>query len=126
LILIGHSQFAHQTMFRQMKEKLISRTYLALVEGKVESDSGRIDLPIARPADNSRRRVIDPAGQPAVTNYRVIKKWPAYTLLQLQLETGRTHQIRVHLSAWGTRFAGTVLYGNYSDLISRQLCTPAA
>jgi len=120
MILIGNSQFAHQSIFNQMKGRNIERSYVALVGGEMVKDSGCIDQPIARQSDNSRRRIVSSDGHRAVTHYTVLNKYPGHTLLSLRLETGRTHQIRVHLSFLGTPLCGDTLYGYASPLINRQ------
>lgn len=120
LILIGNSQFAHQGVFNQIKGRILERSYIALVEGTLAEDSGRIDQPITRQDDNGRRRMVHSDGLPSVTHYKVLDKYPGHTLLSLRLETGRTHQIRVHLSFLGYPICGDLLYGCASSLISRQ------
>lgn len=120
LVLIGKSQYAHQSIFQQQKCQLLERRYLALVEGRVIEDNGTIDQPIARLNDKLRRRTVDSTGQSAVTHYEVLKRYPKNTLLSLKLETGRTHQIRVHLSFLGYPICGDVFYGTDSPLINRQ------
>lgn len=119
LVLIGKSQFAHQGLFNQPKCRLIEKRYIALVDGLISKEQGRIDQPIARLDQNKRRRTIHPDGLPAVTDYEVIAKYPEHTLLSLTLETGRTHQIRVHLSFIGHPVCGDFLYGCKSPLIQR-------
>ncbi len=120
LVLIGKNQFAHQGIFRQQQKRRVERGYYALVEGAVVPDHGRIAEPIARLEDRARRRIVAPHGQPAATNYAVLERYPHYTLLQLHPETGRTHQIRVHLSFAGHPVCGDELYGRPSPLIARQ------
>lgn len=120
LLLIGKSQFAHQGVFNQVKGCSIDRSYIALVEGVMAKDSGRIDQPIARQDDKSRRRIVHPDGHPAVTHYKVLTRYPGHTMLSLRLETGRTHQIRVHLSFLDHPICGDLLYGCASPLIDRQ------
>jgi 23S rRNA pseudouridine1911/1915/1917 synthase len=120
LVLIGNSQFAHQSMFQQFNQHRAERYYLAITEGVLEQDNGRIDHPIARLDDNSRKRIVDPDGQTAITNYQVLERYSDHTLVLLRLETGRTHQIRVHLSYLGHPIAGDELYGNESSLLNRQ------
>lgn len=120
LILIGNSQFAHQGIFNQIKGRNIERRYIALVEGEMAKDSGRIDQPITRQDDFGRRRIVRSDGHPAVTHYQVLGNYPGHTLLSLRLETGRTHQIRVHLSYIGHPLCGDLLYGCASPLINRQ------
>lgn len=121
LILIGKNQYAHQAVFLQQKQGSIHRTYQALVEGLVGDDSGCINLPIAHldPQVN-RKRSVDPGGKPALTNFTVIRRYREYTLLSLTLGTGRTHQIRVHLSHLGFPVCGDTLYGRSSPFINRQ------
>ena len=120
LILIGKSQFAHQGLFNQKSSRLMEKRYLALVEGTPAADQGRIDQPIARLDEKKRRRSVHPDGLTAVTDYTVIAKYPNHALLSLALETGRTHQIRVHLSYIGLPVCGDFLYGSVSPLIDRQ------
>ncbi|ADY55403.1 pseudouridine synthase, RluA family [Syntrophobotulus glycolicus DSM 8271] len=120
LVLIGKSQFAHQGIFNQLKQHKIDRRYIALVERALTRDHGHIDQPIARPDANKRRRIVHPAGQAATTHYQVLDRYPDHTLLSLKLETGRTHQIRVHLSYIGHPVSGDLLYGFASPLIKRQ------
>lgn len=120
LILIGNSQFAHQGIFNQIKGRILERRYIALVEGTIEKESGRIDQPIAQQDDKGRRRIVHSDGRQAVTHYKVLERYPEHTLLSLKLETGRTHQIRVHLSFLGHPVCGDLLYGCASPLINRQ------
>jgi len=120
LILIGKSQYAHQAIFRQQKQGTISRKYQALVEGLVQEDSGCINLPISHPDPRLCARTVDPSGKPSVTTYQVLHRFKGYTLLSLTLGTGRTHQIRVHLSQAGHPICGDTLYGSPSSLIDRQ------
>lgn len=120
LVLIGNSQFAHQAIFKQKTGRIIERGYTALVEGAMAKDEVRINQPIARLDEKKRRRIVHPDGHPAVTHYKVLDKYPGHTLLSLRLETGRTHQIRVHLSFLGHPVCGDLLYGYASPLIDRQ------
>lgn len=122
LVLVAKSQYAHQAMFRQQKQGMVHRHYLALVEGIVEADHGCIDLPIGH-ADpgNTARRIIDlENGKPAITHYKVVRRFQGFTWLSLNLQTGRTHQIRVHLSHLGYPVYGDTIYGSPSPLISHQ------
>jgi 23S rRNA pseudouridine1911/1915/1917 synthase len=120
LILIGKSQYAHQAIFRQQKKHTMQRHYQAIVQGNVASDNGRIDLPIAHLDPSRSARAVDPSGKPAITNFTVLKRFAGFTLLSLSLETGRTHQIRIHLSQSGYPIVGDFLYGQPSPLIARQ------
>jgi len=120
LILIGQSQYAHQAIFRQMKTGTIKRHYQALVEGVLPEETGCINLPIARLNPRCCKRIVDTSGKYALTHYTVLKRYEGYTLLSLSLGTGRTHQIRVHLSQLGYPICGDTRYGNLSPLINRQ------
>lgn len=120
LILIGKSQYAHQAIAYQQKKGIIHREYQAVVEGVIDEDQGCIDLPIARKDPELRERIVDDAGKSAVTNYQVLQRFPQHTLLSLLLGSGRTHQIRVHLSYIGHPICGDELYGYPSAMIGRQ------
>jgi len=121
LVLIARSQYAHQAIFQQMKQGDIHRRYQALVEGEVQHDSMCIDLPISHlDPENSPRRSVDAGGKTAITHLTIVQRFKGYTLLDLSLDTGRTHQIRVHLSHLGYPICGDSLYGKSSPLIARQ------
>lgn len=120
LMLIAKSQFAHQAVYRQQQQGIISRRYIALAEGRVTPDQDIIDLPIAHPDPRLCTRTVAPSGKPAVTSYQVLTRFKEHTLLSLNLGTGRTHQIRVHLSQLGHPICGDTLYGRPSSLINRQ------
>jgi len=117
LVLIAKSAFAAQQLFNQQRAGKIRRAYLALVMGCLAEDQGRIDLPIARAEGRTTKRLVAPEGQRAVTNYQVLRRYPGqekeegYTYLEVSLETGRTHQIRVHFSHLGHPLAGDTFYG---------------
>lgn len=98
----------------------IKRTYLAIVEGHVEPSSGTITSPIAVHPTKPNRRIVDENGLEAITHYRTLKTLEKCTLLELKLETGRTHQIRVHLAALGHPVLGDGMYGRRSSFIPRQ------
>ena len=120
LILIGQSQYAHQAIFRQLQTGEVKRQYQALVEGVLPEEKGCINLPIARLATNYSSRTVDACGKEAITEYTVVKRYEGYTLLALTLGTGRTHQIRVHMSRLGHPICGDSRYGYPSALINRQ------
>ncbi len=111
-----------------MKENLFKKEYLCLIEGILDKKSGKIDLPIARKPGSIIERCIDKNGQNSITVYNVLQEFqgdlkndiPPFSLVNCILETGRTHQIRVHFSAIGHPLLGDTLYGNPSSLISRQ------
>ena len=125
LIIIAKNQFAHGMLSKEMSENKVGKRYLAIVHGKLEQDSGTIDLPIYKPEgiENGIRRVIDERGQRSVTHYKVIESFGNASLVECKLETGRTHQIRVHLNSIGHPIYGDTLYGfgeEEEDLIKRQ------
>ncbi|KYZ77588.1 hypothetical protein AXX12_01845 [Anaerosporomusa subterranea] len=103
-----------------MNKQRLRRRYLAIATGTPEVAEGIIDLPIARHPDSIIIRIVSSTGQDAITHYRVLQSFPTASLLQLELETGRTHQIRLHLSHIGHPLLGDDLYGGKTDLIARQ------
>lgn len=98
----------------------VFKKYTGIITGHFENDEGRIDLPIYRPDENRTERCVDERGQRSVTNYKVIKKFEDYSLVDFVLETGRTHQIRVHCSHLGHPLIGDDMYGGSRELIGRQ------
>lgn len=125
LIIIAKNQFSHGMLSKEMSENKVTKRYLALVHGILENEQGTIDLPIYRPegTDFGIMRIVDKRGQRSITHYRVIESYEDATLVECTLETGRTHQIRVHLSSIGHPIYGDSLYGNgeeEKDLINRQ------
>ena len=121
LVIVAKNAYAHHIMSEDMGRNDVEKKYIAVVKGVMESDFGTIDKPIYRPDDDSIKRVIDERGQKSVTHYRVLERLKNATVVELKLETGRTHQIRVHLSDIGHGIIGDELYG-YTDesLINRQ------
>lgn len=125
LIIIAKNQFSHGMLSKAMSENKVNKRYLAIVHGKLENKEGTIDLPIYRPEgiENGTRRVIDERGQRSITHYKVVDTFGDSSLVECKLETGRTHQIRVHLSSLGHPIYGDTLYGygdEEKDLIERQ------
>jgi len=119
-VLYAKNEFAHYQYDKAMREKEIERIYLALAEGELAQDRGTIDLPIGQDRHHSTKRRVSETGDAAVTHYEVVERFEGYTLVRLRLETGRTHQIRVHLAAIGHPLAGDGLYGGKRTVISRQ------
>jgi 23S rRNA pseudouridine1911/1915/1917 synthase len=95
----------------QLKARRVKKRYLALVAGSVSAALGRIEAPIGRDPRHRTRMAVVPDGRPAVTVYRVRERFPGWTLVELDLVTGRTHQLRVHLASIGHPVAGDVVYG---------------
>lgn len=123
LILVAKNQFAHMSLARDMGEDSFKKWYLAVAHNKLTPEEGTIDLPIYRTGGESIKRIVDDRGQRSITHYKVIEEYADGSLVQVLLETGRTHQIRVHLSHLGNPLYGDCLYGEeYDDesLINRQ------
>lgn len=111
-IVICKTDRAHQILADQLKEHSISRKYRAIVYGNFKEDTGTITGDIGRhPIDRKKMAIVQRNGKPAVTHYRVLERLGAYTYIECQLETGRTHQIRVHMASNGHPLLGDELYG---------------
>lgn len=119
-VLYGKNEFAQYKLDEDMREKKIERMYTAIVKGVPLNGSGTINAPIGRDRHRSCRRRVSPHGDPAVTHYETIEIFEQAALLRLRLETGRTHQIRVHLSHIGHPIIGDELYGGSGNRIDRQ------
>jgi 23S rRNA pseudouridine1911/1915/1917 synthase len=109
VLVVAKTEAAQASLVRQLQARTMKRTYLALARGAVKRD-GTVDKPIGRHPTQRTRMAVVPGGKPAVTHYRVREKLPAHTLLECELETGRTHQIRVHLAAIGHPIEGDPVY----------------
>ncbi|MBO5364515.1 MAG: RluA family pseudouridine synthase [Clostridia bacterium] len=112
LLLVAKNDMAHQSLAEQIKEHSLTRAYKALVHGGFREESGKINLPIGRHhADRKKMAVTYRNSKEAATNYTVLERLGAYTLVECRLETGRTHQIRVHMSHQGHPVVGDPVYG---------------
>ena len=112
LIVAAKNDAAHASLARQFKDRQVNRRYLALVHGRVKEKTGEVDAPIGRdPRDRQRMAVVQKNSKQAVTTYRVLGRYHGYTYLELKLKTGRTHQIRVHMSFIGHPVVGDPKYG---------------
>lgn len=120
IVIIAKHPYAHNEMANQMKSNKVDKFYYAIVEGVIEEDSGTINEPIARLNPDDIIRVVHPSGKECITHYIVEKRFNNMTLVKLKLETGRTHQIRVHMKHIGHPIIGDTLYGKESEVIQRQ------
>lgn len=120
IVLIAKHRHTHHLLSQQQRMGRIERVYEAFVSGRFSEAKGRIEAPIGRKSDSIIERVVREDGQYAVTNYSVKESLSHFTWVELQLETGRTHQIRVHLSHLGHPLLGDDLYGGHLNLMKRQ------
>lgn len=120
IVLIAKHRHIHHLLSKQQRAGEIDREYEAFAEGDLKQDRGTIIEPIARKSDSIIERRVHPDGQYACTHFEVINRSNCHTHVKLKLETGRTHQIRVHMSHIGHPLAGDDLYGGKVDFISRQ------
>lgn len=121
LVIVAKNAYAHHTLSIAMSENKVKKTYITVVDGIIEEDEGTINEPIYRQTEDSIKRVIDERGQASVTHYKVIERLKNATVLEVSLETGRTHQIRVHMAHIGHGIIGDELYGCVDEkLIDRQ------
>ena len=119
LVLFAKHRYAHDLLSRQQKNKEMKRSYLAFVHGEIEEE-GEVEAPIGRKEGSIIERSVRSDGQYALTRYQTVKRYNGFSLLELSLQTGRTHQIRVHMAHIGHPLLGDDLYGGTKDLISRQ------
>ncbi len=117
ILMIAKDNQAHNSLAHQLKEKTTKRVYVAIVHGRLKQDEGTVDAPIARhPKDRLKMAVVQ-GGREAVTHYKVIKAYKNYSIVELRLETGRTHQIRVHMAHIGHPLLGDPVYGKKQEKI---------
>ncbi len=110
-LLVCKNDFAHNNIASQIKEHSVNRIYKGIVNGNFKESEGTIDAPIARSPKDRKKMAIVPGGREAVTHYKVIQQFKGYSYCQFKLETGRTHQIRVHMASIGHSLLGDNLYG---------------
>ena len=112
VIIACKNDVSHRSIAEQLKEHSITRRYQAIVHGRLKTDEGTVDAPIGRnPQDRKKMSINERNGKPAVTHYHVLNRFRDYTHIECRLETGRTHQIRVHMASIGHPLLGDVVYG---------------
>ena len=120
LIIFAKNEYIQECLIKQMENNSFKKEYHAIIIGHLENKKGTIDKPIARKQNSIIERCIDENGKKAVTHYEVVKEFDNCSLVKCTLETGRTHQIRVHFASIGHPLLGDSLYGEKSDLIDGQ------
>ncbi|MBQ2661451.1 MAG: RluA family pseudouridine synthase [Clostridia bacterium] len=113
LVVVAKNDMAHRSLSEQIKEHTAHRTYMAIVDGNIKTDGGTVDAPIGRDINDRKKMAVctKSMGREAITHYKVLTRYGEYTLLELQLETGRTHQIRVHMAHIKHPVTGDIVYG---------------
>lgn len=122
LLVVAKNDAAHRSLSAQLQKKTVRRVYLALVDGNIKEDEGTVDAPIARHPIHRKRMAVAADGRQAVTHWRVLERFGQYTLVECRLETGRTHQIRVHMALIRHPVTGDGVYGGSQAL---GLCSQA-
>ena len=117
LLVIAKSAFCQDRIINQMKEDAVVKKYIAVVNGVLEDDEGKIEAPVGRPDPEKAKRGVTRTGSASVTRFSVIERYKRHTLVELDLKTGRTHQIRVHMSHIGHPVTGDRLYGGEDVLL---------
>ena len=112
LLIVAKNDFAHQKLAAQLQDHTLARTYVCIVCGNLREDAGTVDAPIARDKNDRKKMAVCVSGKPAVTHWQVLARYPGYTYVQCRLETGRTHQIRVHMASLGHPILGDTVYGH--------------
>lgn len=112
LLIVAKNDKAHIAMSEQIKDRKVKKIYIALVRGVIGEDEATIDMPIGRSTKDRKKMAVTKNGKQAITHFRVLKRYPKYTLLEIKIDTGRTHQIRVHMAEVGHPVIGDMVYSN--------------
>ena len=120
LVVFAKNEYIQECLIQQMEKNIFKKKYIAIVDGILPEKSGIINAPIARKEDSIIERCVSAVGQPSITHFRVLSESQNYSVVECILETGRTHQIRVHFSYIGHPILGDSLYGTSSSIIDRQ------
>ena len=112
LLIVAKNDEAHIKMSKQIQDRQVTKKYIALVKGVISENEATIDLPIGRSTKDRKKMAVDAKGKNAITHFKVLKRYNNYTLLELKIDTGRTHQIRVHMSYIGHPVVGDSVYSN--------------
>lgn len=120
IVIFAKNEYIQECLVRQMKNNIFIKEYIALLCGHIKNQNGTIKAPIARESDSIIKRCVRNDGDVAISHYKVLKEYDSFSKVQFIIETGRTHQIRVHSSYIGNPVLGDTLYGTASSLISRQ------
>lgn len=112
LIIVAKTNEAHIEIVKQLKEHTVTKTYIALVRGSITENEATINMPITRNVKDRKKMTVAKDGKNAITHFKVLKRYDGYTLVEVQIETGRTHQIRVHMSTIGNPVVGDKVYSN--------------
>ena len=112
ILIVAKNDKAHIKLSEQIKNREVKKTYIALVRGRVKETQATIDMPIGRSQKDRKKMAVNKNGKQAITHIKVLKKYDEYTLLEVNIETGRTHQIRVHLAEIGYPVLGDMVYSN--------------
>jgi len=112
VLIVAKNDKAHIKISEQIKNRKVKKTYIALVRGEISENDATINMPIGRSTKDRKKMAVDKNGKEAITHFKVIERFKGYTFLEIIIETGRTHQIRVHLSEIGYPVVGDMVYSN--------------